>query len=144
MGKQQTQELAKYTPAEIRDFMNDILNGKTAPVTYAECFDILDNTPDEALTELSGGDMIEWVIGKTLSFSFEGFSTTKMIRNNITKDVELANLRDKNGKLWVTGAVMAVSALKKVESLPAFVKIFCEGKEQGPNGDYFVLRVRTF
>lgn len=133
-------QVQKYSAEQVKDFMNDILVGKETPISWQECFALLKDLPDEALTELSGGDMIEWIVGKTTSFSFEGFDTTTIDG----KSVRLAKLRYEDGKLGVTSATMAVNALTKVTQLPAFVKIICEGKEKGKGGEYFILRVRTF
>lgn len=120
-------------PAEIKD---DAMKG---------IFETLEN-PETQMREVTANylDLTDFAEGEVRPFVFTGktsFTTDKTNPDGsfIVKDA--VTLMDKHGKNWICASTVIVSALFKVEKIPAGCKIQYNGKVKGKNGSYHDCKV---
>lgn len=127
-----------YSETEIQqaqDTLNLLALGQTAPLTYEQAFEILENA-DPAKMKLVNADVLKLseMEPGVYSYLFEGFEPATFDG----KSMEVARFRDKTGRSYVCPATVVVNSLKtsNILQLPAYVKIKLKGMKKGANGHY--------
>jgi hypothetical protein len=131
---------------QAREAMNNMVIGRESALTWEQAFEILEKAPDEAMNTING-QYLELELGKTYNVVLEGFDTISVTDKftKTKKDVEVVKLRDRNNQLLLCGAATVVSSCKRVEQLPAWIRIIvADKKKKGDGGDYYDTTVKTF
>jgi len=126
---------------DAQETFNALMLGQQTGVTYEQAFDMLADAPDAALKELSSEYFKFDQVGKSYNFVAEGLDT---FQDKDGKDVEVVKLRDRDGNTFVNGDKVLVSAVKKLTTVPAFIKVTYLRDAQSARGTYKELSVKTF
>lgn len=125
---------------QAQEAFNQLATTGNAPVSFEEAFDILNGTPDAALTELAASYFSFDKVGQVEGFVVEGFNTME----KDGKKVEIVQLRNRDGESFVNGDKVLVSACKRLGQLPMFVKVTYRKDIKSDKGTYKDLSVKTF
>lgn len=142
MSKPKENGVSVYTAAEANEMLNDLVNGKDAPISRAEIFALLETAGDTDLEELTG-EYFTPVIGET--YHMEVFGIGQATIQGKTLDV--VKFRDKQGINFISGAAMLVNAAKKLTVFPAYLRVKCTGVEKSEvakGAKYFTFEIKTF
>lgn len=139
MANEKKQETAPEKAAQAAEVFNKLATTGTAAMTYEQAFEMLENTPTKYLVSLSQEYFKFPKIG-VYSFIAEGLSHVEMQGKNI----EVVKLRDKEGTAFINGDKVLVSAVKRLEVLPAFIRVDYTGDKKNATGSYKELEVTTF
>ena len=109
-------------------------------VSTKKIFETLENEGTEFKELTSGRRYIkfdEFAEGETRPYVYMG--PTSFNKDGEEKPAVI--LMDKSEEEFICASTIVVRALMKVENFPVGCKIMIEGKETGPNGNYFKARV---
>lgn len=130
----------KATAADAAETFNALATTGDAPLTYDQAFEMLDKADDRELQSLSSDYFTFDEVGQKVSFIATGFDTATIQG----KDVEVVKLSDKDGKSYINGDKVLVSACKRLSILPAYVRIEYVKDIKNKVGTYKDLAVKTF
>lgn len=133
----------KKTEASLKDAQetfNDLMVKGDAPLKFDEAFEMLDNAPDAVLVSVSQDYFTFEKKDTPVSFVVEKIGTTTMQG----KEVEVVYLRTKDGQSYVNGDKVLVSSCKRLNQLPAWIKVTYTGDTKTSVGSYKNLTVKTF
>lgn len=134
------QETGSASLKDAQETFNQLITGQTAPLTFEQAFDMLATSPDAALSELAVEYFSFDKPGQVVNFVVEGHGSFE----KDGKIVEVVNLRDREGKQYINGDKVLVSATKRLNQLPAFVKVTYVKDQKSDKGTYKELSVKTF
>lgn len=137
-------EKTKPTPEQIEKAgtaLNELmLRGETSTgLTYEQAFEILENADPAKMVDLSQ-EYFKFEKPGTFFFVVEGIVEAEMQ----DKKIEVVKLRDKDGAAFINGDKVLVSSCKRLEQLPAGVRITYEGDVKNAKGTYKAITVKAF
>lgn len=137
-------KLSKVEPAKAAATFNELLVTGTSSLSFEEAFEVLDRADDRQLTDLSAEyfKFTEEMKGVAQSFVVEGMATVTLEG----KEVQVVKLRNKEGKTFINGDTVLVSACSRLNTLPAYIRVTLLGvkKSNGSNKSYNDLSIKTF
>lgn len=126
-------------PQQAKDVLNEIaLRGSSETgITEQEALEYLETVPDAAMNEATA---------EYLQFKEAGtynFKATKVYETTLdNKQVKVVELKDKNGKMYISGATVLVNTVERCDQLPAYIRVIASGeKTKSAKGEYYELRV---
>lgn len=113
-----------------------------APLTYEQCFDILEAADPAMMQDLTAEYFsFEGKRDQPQHFAFMGI-TEITIKN---KRVTVAKVRDRNGNNYLIGDKVFVQAVSRIDSaLPVFLTVTYTDDKKSDAGTYRDFQVRTF
>lgn len=130
----------KVSLEQAQNAFNQLATTGNAPVSFSEAFDLLDGAPEAALQELAASYYTFEKVGETVGFVVEGF--TMMEKDG--KQIEVAQLRNRDGESFINGDKVLVSACKRLGQLPMFIRVTYRKDIKSDKGTYKDLSVKTF
>jgi len=103
-------------------------------------FDELDKAGEEKELTSNYLDFKEFNKGETRSFIATGMTTFTTQEGELKPAVKLMNRERQN---FICGSTIVVNTIKRLENLPAPVKIQVNGMVKGKNGSYYDVKIFT-
>lgn len=127
-----------FTAEQAKDALNEImLKGESSiGLTYDQAFEILEKADSVKMKNLAV-DYFNFEKPGIFNFVFEGMDKAEMEN----REIDVVMLRDKEGKLFINGNAVLVNSLKKVQQLPALVRVEYKGDVKSAKGTYKDLAV---
>jgi hypothetical protein len=132
--------MKKATTLDAAESFNALATTGDAPLTYDQAFEMMEKADDKELQALSSDYFTFSKIGEKVSFVVLGFDTATIQG----KSVEVVKLADKDGKQYINGDKVLVSSSKRLQVLPAYIRVEYVKDVKTPVGTYKDLLVKTF
>jgi hypothetical protein len=128
------------TAEQANDAMHALsTTGDEQSISFEQAFDLVDKADTSKMTDLTLG-FFEFEKNKEYTvFVKRLFKTTVKER-----ETEVVEFLDRNKTPHMSGAAVLVNAVKKLTTIPCFIKIKCNGKTKGTEGSYYDLEITTF
>lgn len=130
------------TPAQAQDALNEIaITGESsAGVTFEQAMELLEQANPDALQELTSEYFTFEKKDVVHHFMVLGLETAQIKGKN----VEVVKLKDKSGNVNINGDKVLVSACRRLQQLPAYIRVVYTGDTKTAEGTYKNLTVKTF
>lgn len=115
------------------------LTGDPLPVTTEEAFKVFENADEKELVELTS-EYFNFKTPGVYHFIFEGMTTATLDG----KVCEAVRLRDKAERTLLNANAVLVNSCKKIESIPAYIRVEYIGDVKAAGGTYKNLKVSSF
>ena len=108
-------------------------------ITAAEAFDILESADGSMMQDLSS-EYFKFDKHGEYHFVVESIDTA-LIQE---KQIEVVRMKDREGNNLMNGDKLFVNGCKRLEQLPAYVRVYYTGDVKNKVGSYKTLVVKTF
>lgn len=125
----QTQELTAFNMNDL-DFVNGV-------------FDEAEGKKSNELSEVTAGylDLNEFKKGEERTYMFTAMTTFTTNEGEVKPAVVLMDRERAN---YICASTVIVTACRRLDKLPAMIRLQVNGKVKGKNGDYFDVKVFVF
>jgi len=134
-----TENKPKVSIEEANNVFNQLETTGQSAVSFEEAFEMLQNAPDGSLENLSRS-YFKFDKQGDYYFVVQGLSTMK----KDDKVVEVVEMMNKEKEQFINGDQVFVTAVRKLTTIPCFVKVVYKGDVRNNKGTYKNLEVHTF